>query len=253
MKVILTLKFYILIILLLGSNFAYSQLIQTQENSSTTLNQLSENIGISLQVSNPSTDDIRLDWLNVDKESTDNYNLKNESYSVGFLINYNLENESIIRFRFGVTNNSIEKTYGDTRPGYAHSGKGKQIKLHFAPGIVWKMNDKKFTIYGGFEIPVNLHGEFKMTMNSPVDKITTTLPNGYSFGMGALMGFNYFPASWISFGAEFSPSLLNANLSGKTKSVETLWGTQITTETQDADKGFMYYEQRFSINVAIWI
>jgi hypothetical protein len=83
----------------------------------------------------------------------------------------------------------------------------------------------------------------------------TNLPNGYSFGFGAIMGFNYFPAKWFSLGAEFSPSLLYAKLSGKTTTVITSAvpsNPTIIYYTQDEEKGFTFFDQRFSINLSVW-
>jgi hypothetical protein len=134
--------------------------------------------------------------------------------------------------------------------------KGQQTKVHFAPGITWGMSGKKFSFFGGFEIPINLHGKYTFTLitKAPFDDPTyqtITLPKGLSFGVGALMGFNYFPAKWISIGSEFSPSLLKAKLSGKTETTDSSAGTYVW-ETQDEDKGLFYFEQRFSVNLAFW-
>lgn len=220
-------------------------------------------IGISLQVNSPSKDDISLGWFNIDGESIDDYNLIHKSYSTGLLANYNINDESTVRFRFGITKNFINE-YRESYTGGVHnieSNKGQQTKLHFAPGIIWKMNKKKLDLFGGFEIPINLHGVFKMDyVFSQADSTgniisngesITTLPKGYSVGIGAVIGFNYFPAKWFSLGAEFSPSLLYAKLSGKTTTVSPLDPTSIYY-TQDEDKGFTFYEQRFSINLSVW-
>ena len=134
----------------------------------------------------------------------------------------------------------------------------QQTKFHFAPGIIWKMNKNKFTLFGGFEAPVNLHGLFTLVranyyngQMSSDGATKTTLPKGYSLGIGALIGFNYSPAKWYSIGAEFSPSLLYARLSGKTKTVAPWLGPD-TIVTRDEDKGFTFYEQRCSLNLSVW-
>ncbi len=239
--------------ILLISIFAYSQ---------------DKKFGITLQVSSPSNDDIKLGWFNIDQESIDGYNLKHKSFAGGFLASYNINNETTIRLRFGITNYFIEEYSDGTLNGiqYSTSAKGQQNKIQFAPGITWKMNMNKLSLFGGFDLPVNLHGEFNLDNNS-VNKdsltgnrtsdiqVKTTLPGGNSFGIGAIMGFNYFPAKWVSMGAEFSPSLLYAKLSGKTTTVTTdnlTPANSYTSHSEDEDKGFTFYDQRFSINFSVW-
>jgi len=225
-------------------------------------------IGISLQVNSPSVDNINVGWFNVEVESIDGYNLKHKSYSSGILVNYNINDETTIRLRLGMTKNFIEEYRDEYMLGvrYIDSNKGQQTKFHFAPGIIWKMNKKKLDLYGGFEIPINLHGKYTMdwvytNTDSLMGNITVsgekaiTIPKGYSFGVGALIGFNYFPIKWFSLGAEFAPSLLYAKLSGKTTTINTQTipiNTINTSYTHDKDEGITFYEQRFSINLSIW-
>ena len=241
------------IIILLLSIFTYGQ---------------GKKFGFTLQVSSPSDDNVKLGWFNIDQESKDGYNLKHRSFAGGFLANYNINNETTLRLRFGITKYFIDE-YGNINLNgilYSISAKGKQNKIHFAPGIIWNMHMNKLNLFGGFELPINLHGEFtfdnisiskdSLTGNIISDRqIKTTLPKGNSFGIGAIMGFNYFPANWFSLGAEFSPSLLYAKLSGKTTtiSIDNLTPANSNTSyTQDEDKGFTFYDQRFSINFSIW-
>lgn len=224
--------------------------------------------GVTLQVSSPSKDDVKLGWYTIDTESIDGYKLKHKSYAIGVLLNYNIKEEAVIRLRLGMSKSYIDeynKQYADNI-SYVESSEGKQTKLHIAPGIAWKMNKDKFSLYGGFELPINLHGKFTMR-NTKVrsDQMTgdvlnysgytITIPSGYSFGMGAILGFNYSPVKSFSVGAEFSPSLLYAKLSGETTSVvidELDPSVEHVSHTQDEEKGFTFYEQRFSINLSVW-
>lgn len=128
------------------------------------------------------------------------------------------------------------------------------------------MNNDKFGLYGGFELPINLHGKFTMHNTRVKSDMLTgdvleyrsqtiTIPSGYSFGLGAILGFNYFPVRSFSIGTEFSPSLLYAKLSGETTSVVTDDldpSVEHISHTQDEEKGFTFYEQRFSIHVSVW-
>lgn len=246
-------KYFLTLYILLTSLFSFGQ---------------DKKFGITLQVSSPSKDDISLGWYNIDVESIDGYNLKHKSYAGGVLANYNVNDQTTIRLRFGMTKYFIDEYKDEYLGGVRNveSNKGQQSKTHFAPGIIWKINKNKLDLFGGFEIPINLHGQFTMNWTyTNTDSLTgtvtnsgqqkTTLPKGHSFGVGALMGFNYFPAKWFSVGAEFSPSLLYAKLSGKTETVSISSVPSASTTiyyTQDEEKGFTFYENRFSINLSVW-
>lgn len=215
-----------------------------------------------MQISTPPKDDISIGWFNIDGESIDGYNLKHKSYSIGLLGHYNLNESTSLRLRFGYSRIDIlEYSYQDILGvNFDESNHGIQNKIHIAPGIYWPVKFNKFGLYGGFEIPYNFHGKFvaeyrfiqtDLSTNTIIseDYSTQELPEGYSVGVGALFGFEFTPASWFSLGAEFSPSLLYARLSG-----ETVWSDQNgnTWNTQDENKGLGFYDQRFSINLNIW-
>ncbi len=233
---------------------------QTPENVSSTTVGVSKRFGVTLQLNSPSNDDIHVGWFNVDNESVDNYNLKHQSFSAGLVLNYKIQNETMLRFRFGVTSISIIESQTPDYPGEnVNKTTGMQTKLHFAPGIVWQLSRNKFSLYGGLEIPINLHGKYTLTQFVPIyspnlmiSKYVTTLPRGYSLGLGAILGFSYAPASWFSVGAEFSPSMLYAKLSGTTTINNPSNFTNVPYHTNDEDKGYTFYDQRFSINVSVW-
>ncbi len=225
-------------------------------------------IGITLQLSSPSNDDVRLGWFNIDNESVDDYNLRHKSFAMGLLINYNIREETTLRLRVGISRQFINE-YRDkyiSAVRYIESNKGEQTKFQIAPGVIWKMNRNNLDLYGGFELPINLHGQFTMNLDyTGIDSLSgnvlfegrniTTLPSGYSVGIGAIMGFNYFPIKHFSVGAEFSPSLLYAQLSGTTRSerYSTIPTAPVVTNfTLDEDAGYTFYDQRFSINFSFW-
>jgi hypothetical protein len=225
-------------------------------------------LGVTLQVSSPSKDDVKLGWYTIDTESIDGYNLKHKSYATGLLFNYSVKNETVVRLRLGISKSYIDEYSRQYSSGIlgTESSEGRQTKIHIAPGITWKMTKDKFSLYGGFELPINLHGKYTMDYTrTSSDSVTGTtlnhreqhisIPSGYSVGLGAIIGFNYFATKRISLGADFSPSLLYARLSGETTNVVTDDldpNINQTTHTQDEDKGFTFYEQRFSINVSVW-
>lgn len=220
-------------------------------------------LGLTLQVSTPSRDDIRISWFNSSSNSINNSDLSHKSYAFGLLVSYKMNDQAILRFRFGLTHNLDEgHAYFVTFNGAPTNTtiRGKQTKYHFAPGIVWSLMDgmAKFNLYGGFEIPINLHGQYKFTENvaSTYDsyvlfKDEIILPKGYSMGVGAIFGFSYAPLDWCTVGAEFSPSLLYAKLSGKTKETNS-FDPFFPNYTNDEDKGYTFYDQRLSLNLSVW-
>ncbi len=219
-------------------------------------------LGLTFQINTPSKDDVRDGLYNKKNESIDDILLKHKSYSVGLLVNYKMQNQTILRFRFGVTRNLDEANFNfDNYYGIAIvvPGKGTQTKYHFAPGIVWTIIDSKakFSLYGGFEIPINLHGQYKITENiiladnyaEPL--FVTKLPKGYSLGVAAIFGLSYEPCNWFSAGVEFSPSLLYAKLSGKTTYYFNAFESS-QYHLNDEDKGYTFYDQRLSLNLSVW-
>jgi len=233
---------------------------KTPENVSSTTDGVSKRFGVTLQLNSPSNDDIHVGWFNTSNESIDNYDLKHQSFSAGLVLNYRIQNETTLRFRFGVTSISITESKPPSPNGdYILTATGMQTKLHFAPGIIWQLSRNKFSLYGGLEIPINLHGEYTLTqfVSPYIDghanyQKTTTLPKGYSLGVGAILGFSYAPAGWFSVGAEFSPSMLYAKLSGRTSTNDPYYDPTIISHTNDEDKGYTFYDQRFSLNVSVW-
>lgn len=224
--------------------------------------------GIAFQISNPELDDIRVGWYDIDVESIDGYKLKRKSWALGAVYKYNLNANTSLRLRYGFTRFEIEEYKSDyTYEGWQdESNKGAQSKHHVAPGITWSMKNKNLEFYGGFEIPFNFHGKFTMNYNKMLrDSLRDSLmeqsimnviiPKGFSFGLGAIMGFTYHATSGFSIGAEFGPSLQYARLSGavfSTRNLDYPQGQLYEYYSQDEDKGITIYQQRFSINIGLW-
>jgi hypothetical protein len=220
-------------------------------------------IGISIFVSNPSMNDIKLGWFDIDSESIDGYNLKHDSYSLGVTPSYLISEVCRVRLRLGRTSISINEykdVISNTNIRTVESATGKQKRTHIAPGIVWDLKSDKISFYGGFELPINLHGEFDFERNFELtdqgngDQVakgteTITLPKGNSYGLGAIFGFRYNAFERFSIGAEMLPSLLRIKLSGETvrTNVSLFQPELTTTRTEDENKGITFYEQTFSI------
>lgn len=213
-------------------------------------------IGLTAQVSNPIRD-TQVGWFDIDNESFDNYNVKDKSYALGLFGSYKVK-ESIVRLRFNYTKINIEEYHDLYQTGTKDftSVKGLQNKITIAPGITWILNNNKLDLYFGFELPLTLHGKYKLVSeiilsDSASGSIlssyygTAEIPKGYSIGIGGIGGFNYFIHPNLSVGAEYSPSLLYAKLGGQTRG-------EYGYTTEDALEGFTFFEQRFSIGISIW-
>ncbi|MEN9399939.1 MAG: hypothetical protein RL632_1040 [Bacteroidota bacterium] len=223
-----------------------------------------DKFGISAQVFNP-TYDVHLYWFNIDYESIDNHNLKDQSFGIGSQFYYNLKNETQLRFRFGWSRIHILEYQDQTIPSLGihinDQGLGTQQQFHFAPGVGWSMSRNRFQLIGGFELPINYVGRFDLTADyreytiandSLVEQShsTISIPAGFSIGLGAYLGFVYNFKKHISVGAEFSPSLLYGNYGGRTATSAISSPYQFeATYTDDGNTGFTFYQNRFSLNI----
>lgn len=223
-----------------------------------------DKFGISAQIFNP-INDVQLYWFNIDYESIDNHNLKDQSFGLGAQLYYNLKNETQLRFRFGWSRIHILEIQDQDIPSLGihilDQGLGKQHQFHFAPGIGWSMEESRFQLIGGFELPINYVGRFDLTAdfqqsnlyNDSIveqDHSTISIPAGFSIGLGAYLGFVYNFKKYISIGAEFSPSLLYGNYGGRTATSDYASTFQFEASyTDDSSTGFTFYQNRFSLNI----
>lgn len=217
-------------------------------------------LSLSIQLSNP-INNSQVGWFEIDGESLDGYNVKNNSFACGAALAYNKNEQCSIRLRFGYTYLQMRE-FGGYSNGIIYDTThvmGRQTQLSFAPGIVWKIGSNKFNLYGGFELPYTYYGEYNLDFfNKQVDltnntntffgQSKTSIPSGYSFGVGALFGFNYNLHELFSLGAEFSPSLFYYSLGGQTHGYE-LSDPSLVYYSQDRNSGITGYQNRFSINL----
>jgi len=226
---------------------------------------------VSLQLNSPNPDRVNVGWFDIDVESIDDYNLKHKSFSVGAALTYALSPETKLRLRLARTNIWVEE-YNDFR--YERTSnwfekeqyRGEQVKYQIAPGIIWALRHKKLELVAGFELPINLHGEYVFTSSittlnedksfKSYGESQTIIPEGLSVGLGAVAGFNYYVHERLSVGAEFSPALLYSSFAGETYNRTTKIIPEIPDyvdsphRTQDANEGYTFYEQRFSLGVS---
>jgi hypothetical protein len=219
-------------------------------------------------LSNPIRD-TKVGWFDIDNESFDNYNVRDKSYRIGFMANYKLK-ASNIRVRFSYTRINIEEFRDITDSGVnkVTSVKGKQNKFTIAPGITWSFNREKLNLDFGFELPYTIHGTFELNSESiriqsgSGDLVSdffskSEIPSGYTVGIGAIVGFNYFIWESFSIGAEYSPSLSYGDLGGETETLN-MSATNPSSQTmpltsQDSYEGFTFFENRFSLTISFWL
>ncbi len=225
--------------------------------------------GLTLQVNSLNYDDIKVGWFNTYNSSLDDHTMRHNSYSIGAMAQYNLSTLTTIRLRVAVTQLKMNEYYDfiDEMEILSDvSVTGNQTRFAIAPGMVWKVNQNKMQFYGGFELPVNLHGEFKLMetrlqydtggSNLTHSTLATTIPKGFSAGMGAIGGFQYFIKRNITIGAEFSSALLYAKLSGETAAtlttIEPVSREPVIVNTQDGNSGITFNDNRLSIGFSYW-
>ena len=222
--------------------------------------------GITLQLNSPNPDEVNVGWFNIDTESLDDHNLLHKSFSLGAALHYRLDKETTLRLRFARGTTHVEEyqeeVYDPRMDEYRREFMaGHQVKLQIAPSVIWELGSGRLRFFAGFELPVNLHGDYEFKSAATVldgnrqfkyeAESVIVLPKGYSVGIGAVSGFNYYLTRALSMGAEFSPSLLYARLSGKTRNKDA---AQMPPDrdylTRDENRGFTFYEQRFSLNLS---
>lgn len=225
--------------------------------------------GLTLQVNSLNYDDINVGWFNIYNSSLDDHTVRHNSYSVGAMAQYNLSLLTTLRLRVAATQLRMREYYDfiDEMEILSDvSVTGNQTRFAVAPGMVWKTDQNKIQFYGGFELPVNLHGEFKLVetrlqydaggTNLTHSILETTIPKGFSAGVGAVGGFQYFLKRNITIGAEFSSALLYAKLSGETAAtlttVEPASREPVIVNTQDGNSGITFNDNRFSIGISYW-
>lgn len=158
----------------------------------------------------------------------------NKSYSFGLIGNYRLNENCSFRLQAGYTNRNIVEDYYPANPNNGNYTMShatiRQTNTKFSPGIQWGMKQKKFVLYGGFDIPFTLYGT--MAIKGHTDSYTNdtlsfieddviTIPRGISIGIGSFSGFLINVISHIAIGSEVSCAYLYS----KTGNVTVFEGT----------------------------
>lgn len=122
--------------------------------------------GITLQLNSPNPDEVNVGWFNIDTESLDDHNLLHKSFSMGAALHYRLDKETTLRLRFARGTTHVEEyqeeVYDPRLDEYRREFMvGRQVKLQIAPSIIWELGSGRLRFFAGFELPVNLHGDYE--------------------------------------------------------------------------------------------
>lgn len=161
------------------------------------------------------------------------------SYSISIIPKYFLNKDLFVRIEFGITKIDEYKTitvsstsgaiYSSTYP--ISNETIEQKSNSYIPGIQWNVfTDTKIGMHIGVSLPYNhysdliYNGLFNIR-NTATDtlissnKISITVPGGYSLGIGAVAGFDFYLLKNISVGAEFSNAFIYYNIGGNVTNV----------------------------------
>lgn len=222
--------------------------------------------GVSLSAGIPEQDPKYFsEWISHDLT---HYKLQRNSFFSELTGSYNYNDTVVFRLNAGITLLEIDQkdNYYSGNYGYIDETKDQQKNIHIAPGIVWKLTNNKIQLFGGAEVPfsflgktINTFNEIQTDINSgnttSADETITTVPGGYSIGIGGIIGVSYFPCKKLSIETEFSPSLLFSNISGKlTRTGEAIYPTNTSYISEELDYKFQgfYFDERFSIRLTYW-
>lgn len=232
------------------------------------LSSYGQQYNFGLNISNPIRD-TKVGWFDIDSESFDGYDLKNQSIAFEFVALKPLEHIDI-RLRFNYMHLNILEYQDNYLIGNRNqeSIHGIQNKFSVAPGIFRRLDFDKLSLSFGFECIYTSHGEFSVNIESIQSDsasttiisdyyATSTIPSGFAIGIGSPLNFGFKLGKRFVLQAEYSPSLHYANLGGTTvhtgysnKPSYTNYGT---TYTEDAYEGFAHLEHRFSFGIQYWV
>src|SRR4030095_8092391 len=98
----------------------------------------------------------------------------------------------------------------------------EQTLFKIAPGFGWTYFVSRFSFYGGFELPYTYHSDLTVT-EKEIDTIAgstiesnskTTVPGGFSIGLGCFVGSTFYFPSILGVGFEVSSAYQYSKLGG---------------------------------------
>ncbi|MEP6646014.1 MAG: hypothetical protein ABJC12_02920 [Saprospiraceae bacterium] len=160
----------------------------------------------------------------------------NNSLAYGLTGKYFLTDYDAIRLRVVYTNKNVTDVRDVTTD--IHSivdEKFHQILLKVAPGFQWQSTKEKMVLFGGLEVPITFIGNLKQKeygLYATLDETTynetvaiTTIPGGFSAGIGAFFGSNFFITNKLGLGFEFGSAFQYSSVGGTITNIVSLIGT----------------------------
>lgn len=198
------------------------------------------------------------------------YKWENKSYSFGitgtYILNENIFfrlNSGIVKIKYSQHIDTRTNPTGVPPPGYTIGNmEFTQTRYYFSPRIGWEIRKNKFGLYGGFSLPLTLSKQYKNAGtdihyddNNIIDysyDYQIISPGGFSIGLGAFGGFNFYILKQLSIGAEVSSSYSYFDQGGtRTETVENQFPSSPNTISTSLFKvnGFDYSGERLSFNI----
>jgi hypothetical protein len=194
--------------------------------------------------------DFKVGWYEIDNESFDDHDVEQLSFSAG--IKYQRQIKDNVSFRMRTGYSRIDLYEYQNKNGAFSSAESRQYKLQLALGVVFALSERKFSLFGGFELPLYTHGRVRTEFIRSIDAVSfdehiySTIPSGFTAGIAPLMGFCYNFAKRFFCETEFSAMCLYGKTGGKTRAIHA--GHVVTT--QDALKG-IFFEPRVALGVGV--
>jgi hypothetical protein len=156
----------------------------------------------------------------------------NKSSSFSLLPKYALRDDAYFRCEFSFTNIYLISHLNGVNDSNATASTQFLIKddtlkqkiFRFAPGIQWNIiRTKLIQAYCGMSLNYSFYTESHWSdnlrssdpNNLSYERWTGTTKGGYAGGLGAFGGFDFYPVSFLSIGAEFSSALVYYKMGGK--------------------------------------
>jgi hypothetical protein len=194
---------------------------------------------------------------------------KNKSSSFGITGTYKLNENTFFSCNTGIVNinfyEQVDSRMNQSVPGPGYSlatGSFTQTRYYFSPRIGWEMRKNKFGLYGGFALPFTFSKKYKNdgtdihydanNVNDYSYNSQIILPGGFSIGVGAFVGFNFYCLKHFSIGAEVSSSYSYYKQGGTyTTTIESIVPPTSTNSNSNLNtvKGFDYSGEKLSFNI----
>jgi hypothetical protein len=203
----------------------------------------------------------------------DGGDMKNRSYNLGLNLCYMMAPDWGLRLKMTTTRGNFS-TYRNTldqqpnNPQFARFDDARitSSDYSFAPGIFYQWRIKKIVLTGGGNAEFIIHNEEiysdYVTQNDPNPANayeihnTVTVPNGYSYGIGAFMGVNYYVKPRFSLGLELSTSFLYTSIGDRTYlNTTVISGTAIQPSTfwySESINSFQYGQVIGTLNISYY-